>query len=139
MKKLIALFTVMAMVSATVFAAPLSLAASLENGVPVKNEAVQNFDLFADVGATQLSDTEAAAVEGDGIVGALVFAAIGAAAGAALGYLAYTSSGHTYTRTTEGAQTASLVGGVSGGIMGAVAGAQYGAQIGAKIGAFLGF
>ncbi|GHT98053.1 hypothetical protein FACS1894142_3870 [Spirochaetia bacterium] len=79
MKKLIALFTVMAMVSATVFATPLSLAASLENGVPVKNGAVQDFDLFADVGATQLSDTEAAAVEGDGAGGALLGVVVGCA------------------------------------------------------------
>ena len=85
MKRIIAFLIALSMFSISVFAAPASMAASLGNPVPleVKSEAAASFtlntddDLFADVNATQLTDEEAQAVEGEGFWGALIGGIIG--------------------------------------------------------------
>lgn len=84
MKKIIAILMVLALFSTSVFAAPLSVSASLDSPVPVddKSEAIKGFsfedDLFTGVQAVALTDEEAAAVEGEGPWGAF-FGAIGGA------------------------------------------------------------
>ena len=84
LKKFFAVLTVLAVFSTTVFALPSSAAVSLNNqnnqgqGKAEASEALADFDafqdgdLFADVKATQLTDEEAQAVEGEGFWGALI-------------------------------------------------------------------
>jgi hypothetical protein len=75
MKKIVALLMVLALFSTTVFAAPLSVAASLGEPAQAKtvaSSAVDEFDtLFADVQAVALTDLEASEVEGDGFFGTI--------------------------------------------------------------------
>jgi hypothetical protein len=87
MKKIAFVLMILTVFSASVFAAPGSLSASLDNYRPVDGKTyaigVLNAggvshadDLFADVGAVQLTDTDAQAVEGEGWITGLFKAVV---------------------------------------------------------------
>jgi hypothetical protein len=87
MKKVIAVMVIMAVFSTTVFAAPLSVAGSLDktslegfrSELSIKTDSHNDFDdLFADVQAVALTTEEAQNVEGEGIFGIIGAAIIGA-------------------------------------------------------------
>jgi hypothetical protein len=79
MKKVIAFLTIMAVFSTAVFAAPLSVAGSLDTASSEFSLAGQPSadpngfdDLFADVNAAALTEEEALAVEGEGWFSGLI-------------------------------------------------------------------
>jgi hypothetical protein len=90
MKKVVSVLAIMAVFSTAVFAAPLSLAGSLDTSSREGVSGIEAFsdfeDLFADVQAVALTDSEAQAVEGEGIVGGFLGFSLGFAAGALSGY-----------------------------------------------------
>jgi hypothetical protein len=72
MKKIVSLLVALALCATTAFAAPLSVAASFVEPVTAQTvSAGANADLFADVAAVPLTDSEAQAVEGEGVFGAI--------------------------------------------------------------------
>ena len=77
MKKITALLVALAVFATTAFAAPISVAASLPEPVQTVASSVDTDlnALFADVNAVALTNEEAAAVEGDGIIPILIQAA----------------------------------------------------------------
>jgi hypothetical protein len=70
MKKVVSVLAIMAVFSTAVFAAPLSLAGSLDTSSREVVSGIEAFgdfeDLFTDVQAVALTDNEAQAVEGEG-------------------------------------------------------------------------
>jgi hypothetical protein len=107
MKKIVSVLVILTVFSATVFAAPGSLSVPLDNSRPAGSKTFaigalsagvvpQVDDLFADVGAVQLTDTEAQTVEGDGPIA--VFA--GAIVGTVLGMTVVLTKTYTYTPST---------------------------------------
>jgi hypothetical protein len=97
MKKFITVLAVLLVSATTLFAAPAGLVSSLDNFGPADGKssiAAGAFgadagslkgDLFADVGALQLTDTEAQAVEGDGPFGLAVGGLLGGIGGMLIG------------------------------------------------------
>jgi hypothetical protein len=90
MKKVISVLVIMAVFSSAVFAAPLSVAGSLDTSSREVSYSAGSLgpemfndsnDLFADVEAVALTDTEAAEVEGEGWLGALVGGFVGSVIG----------------------------------------------------------
>jgi hypothetical protein len=81
MKKIVAVLVVLALFTSTVFAGPVSRASLIDTVKTVKIDTASGFadnaNLFGDVQAPALSDTEAAAVEGEGAVGAIIGGFIG--------------------------------------------------------------
>jgi hypothetical protein len=94
MKKVISVLVIMAVFSTTLFAAPLSIAGSLDkpsqdesrSELSARVDSLNEFDdLFAGVNAVPLTTEEAQAVEGEGLFGAIFGAAVGAFIGAVTG------------------------------------------------------
>lgn len=83
MKKVIALLIILAVLSTTLFAAPVSVAGSWNKSSSEFTRIDQSFgapdDLFADVNAVALTPEEALAVEGEGWLSCLVAAVISTA------------------------------------------------------------
>jgi hypothetical protein len=77
MKKAIALLVALSFLSVSVFAAPLA-AASAMSSVTIPGTLTED-SLFADVGATPLTDEEAMLVEGEGGIGAFLGFCVGLA------------------------------------------------------------
>jgi hypothetical protein len=118
MKKIVAVLVVLALFTSTVFAGPVSRASLIDTVKTVKVDTAPGFadnaNLFGDVQAPALSDTEAAAVEGDGwfeaifggiangLAGAFVGLANGGIVGAILGGLGGVAIG-AYTGWTADA------------------------------------
>jgi hypothetical protein len=93
MKKVISVLVIMAVFSTAVFAAPLSIAGSLDissrevsrTELASKTEGFSEFDdLFADVQAVALTTEEAQAVEGEGFWGAVIGGIVGAVSSTAV-------------------------------------------------------
>jgi hypothetical protein len=76
MKKVFFVLVILAAFSASIFAAPLSLAGSLDTSSrEIASESFSGFeDLFGDVHAVALTDTEAEAIEGEGWLSGLISA-----------------------------------------------------------------
>jgi hypothetical protein len=136
MKKVVALLMVLAVFSATVFAAPVSIAGSLDAssrevlsaGLSVKTDNPDGFDdLFADVRATPLTDIEASETEGEGFWGGLLGGVAGGIAGAlGLSFSFNFIQSNVPSATVISVKYSTIAGSVLGGIAGALAGARLG-------------
>jgi outer membrane lipoprotein SlyB len=119
MKKTISLMVALALFASTAFAAPISVAASLDEPVTaqtvVSSEQAQTAPelfsatdesdtLFVNVRAVALTEAEASGIEGDGLFGAIFGAIVGGAVGAATG-------------GSTGAATGAIAGGIIGALL----------------------
>jgi hypothetical protein len=116
MKKVVSVLVIMAVFSTAVFAAPLSVAGSLDTlsrepsrtELASKTEGFSEFDdLFADVQATQLTNADAAAVEGEGLFGTLI--------GAIAGAVTVAVTGGNVTQVLSGAASGAVIGSLVSG------------------------
>jgi hypothetical protein len=142
MKKIVAVLVVLALFTSTVFAGPVSRASLIDTVKTVKIDTASSFagsaDLFGDVQAPALSDTEAMEVEGEGFWGAVAGAVAGGCVGGVIGAGTCAVAGYQIGQSAGvGKITSVAVGAVSGAlgfvggfIGGAVAGGIYGGLYG---------